>query len=128
VERGALMAEFEPPPPLPPELRAEQDPPRRDVPYTPPERSFYVAPRADLSAFIPRIASIVVLAVLVIGYVLTAQRFERPAGFPYSMIVLLALAFVQWMPVQRTQNGKIVIALISIGGALVWLGASLFHF
>ena len=122
------MAEFEPPPPLPPELPPEQDPPRRELEYRPPERRFEQAPRASKADWLPRIASIIVLGALVVGYVLTAQRGERPMGFPYSLVVLLALAFVQWMPLQRTESGKVVVALASIAGALLWLAASVVRF
>lgn len=119
------MAEFESPPPRPPEYEPERDPPRRDVPYAPPERRFESAPRANMSDWTPRLAAIVVLAILIMGYVITAHRDQRPMGFPYSMVALVALAFVQWMPLQRTQSGKLLIALASIAGALLWLAASL---
>lgn len=118
------MADFEPPPPPPPELRPEADPPRRDVAYSPPERRFERAPPPSTNDWTPRVASIVVLIIIVICYVTTAQRGLRPAAYPYSLIALLALAFVQWMPLQRTQSGKILIALASIGAALVWLAVS----
>lgn len=121
------MAEFEPPPPRPREPGPEQDPPRRESAYAPPERRFETVPRKGMSDWTPRVGAIVVLIIVVLGYVTTAQRGLRPAGFPYSMIALLALAFIQWMPVQRTGNGKILIALFSVASALMWFAVSHFQ-
>jgi hypothetical protein len=127
MEDRALMAEFEPPPPPPPEPRFEADPPRRDVPYAPPDRRFERTPQRNAHDWTPRLASIVVLAVIVVCYVTTANRGLRPAAYPYSLIALLALAFIQWMPLERSQSGKLLIALASVGAALLWLAVSHFQ-
>ena len=121
------MAEFEPPPPAPREPRRDPDAPRRDEPYYPPERRYERAPRANLSDWTPRLAAILVLVIIVVCYVTTARRDLRPAGFPYSLVGLLALAFVQWAPMQRTPGGKVLVSFLSVGGALVWLALSHFQ-